>query len=197
MAITSTTLSAAITSSQTQFAVGSTTNITAPVLTTGSGFTFLYVEQELMFVTGVPQSGVVQVIRGFSGTQAVSHIVTTPVIVGGTGDFPNFAPNITAFNAALPNRFAGVSGPVASAATIAAPGPIFHVTGTTATNIITPPTNFVEGRITIIADGVWTWTASTSVTNGIAVSGTVTTAKSSVDFIYDANTALWYPSRLA
>lgn len=196
MAITNTTLSGAVTAYQTVFAVGSTTNITAPVTTTGSGLTYLYVEAELMQVVAVPISGTVQVIRGISGTQAVSHLITTGVAIGGPSDFPNFSPAIASFQTLSPNRFQGPSGPVASAATIAASGAVFHVTGTTATNIITPPTNFVEGRITIIADGVWTFTSS-AVTNGIFQSGTVTTAGSAVDFIYDATTARWYPSRLA
>src|ERR1700675_4679566 len=98
MAITATTLSGAITSYVTSFGVASTTNITAPVLTTGSGYTFLKVDDELMFVTGVPVSGTVQVVRGFGGTQAVSHIASVPVIVGLPTDFVNFAPNITSFS---------------------------------------------------------------------------------------------------
>jgi hypothetical protein len=196
MAINSTTLSAAITISATQFTVGSTTNITAPVLTTGSGATLLYCEAELMQVISVPASGVVQVARGFGGTVATAHASGANVVIGLVTDFPNFTPQVTAFTTLAPNRFQGISPVVASSATIVAAGPVFHVSGTTAINIITPPANFVEGQITIIADGVMVWTSS-AVTNGIAASGTVTTAKSSVSFIYDANTALWYPTRLA
>lgn len=196
MAINVTTLSSAITAYQTQFAVGSTTNITAPVLTTGSGYTWLLVDAELMWVTAVPVSGTVQVTRGMMGTQATAHVITTNVTIGLPGDFPVFVPKIQAFRSLEPDRFQGVYGPVASAATIVAPGPIFHVTGTTAINIITPPANFVEGSITILFDGACTWTSS-AVTNGIAASGTATTAKSAVTFTYDTSTSLWYPSRLA
>jgi hypothetical protein len=34
------------------------------------------------------------------------------------------------------------------------------------------------------------------VTNGIAASGTVTTALTAITFTYDAATARWYPSRI-
>lgn len=193
MAINSTTLSGAITAYQTQFGVGSTSNITAPVSTTGTGVTLLFCEAELMGVTAVPVSGTVQVIRGVGGTQAVSHSASAAVIIGGVSDFPNFTPQVAAFQTLSPNRFQGVSPSVASATTIAAPGPVFHVTGTTAIATISLPTNFVEGRITIIFDGVDTWTNA----GNIGVAGTNTTAGSAVDFIYDANTSKWYPSRLA
>lgn len=200
MAINTTTLSGAITAYQTTFVLGSTSNITAPtyasfVQGSTSTWTYLYCEAEMMFVTGIPVSGTVTVIRGVQGTQAVSHVVSTLVTIGLPTDFPNFSPKVAAFNVTQ-DRFAGISAAVASAATIVAPGPIFHVTGGTAINIITPPTNFVEGRITIIFDSACTWTVS-AVTNGIAVSGTCTTAASAVDFIFDANTNRWYPSRLA
>jgi hypothetical protein len=193
VAINSTTLSAAITATQTQFAVASTTNILAPVFTTGAGYTFMLIDLELMFVTGVPIAGTVQVIRGFGGSVASAHGITAPVIVGLPSDFPQYAPAITAFVSAEPNRFRGIFAPVASATTITASGPLFHVTGTTATATINLPANFVEGAITVIADGVWTWTAA----GNIAVAGTVTTAGSTVTFIYDAATSKWYPSRLA
>ncbi len=197
MAINTTTITGATTSYTTQFAVGSTANITAPVLTTGSGFTLLYVEAELMFVTSVPVSGTVTVLRGFGGTKAVAHLAAVLVTIGGFGDFVQFTPQIGAFQTEVQNRFMGLSAPVAAAATIVAPANVFHVTGTTATNIITPPANFVGGEVTIIADGVWTWTVSSSTTYGMATSGTVTAGHSVVKFFLDPNTALWYPERLA
>jgi hypothetical protein len=196
MAINTTTLSGALTAYQTQFSVGSTTNITAPVLTTGSGFTFLYVEAELMWVTAVPVAGTVTVVRGVYGTKAVAHLTSAPVIIGLVTDFPVFTPQVGAFQTEVQNRFVGVSAPVASAATIVAPAQFFHVTGTTAINIITPPTNFVAGEVTIIFDGVCTWTSS-NVANGISANGTATTAGSAVKFYLDANTSRWYPERLA
>jgi hypothetical protein len=199
VAINTTTLNGAINAYATNFALTSTTNVTAPtyqsfVAGSTSTWTYLYVDQEMMFVTAVPVSGLVQVIRGVMGTQAVAHITLSNVTIGTPADFPVFAPKVGAFNV-LMDRFAGVSAAVASAATIIAPGPVFHVTGTTATNIITPPVNFVEGEITVIADGVWTFTSS-AVTNGIFQSGTVATAGTTVKFVFDANTQRWYPSRI-
>jgi hypothetical protein len=196
MAITSTTTSGAITAYQTTFAVSSTTNITAPVLTTGSGLTYLYIEAELMQVTAVPVSGTVSVVRGTNGTKAVSHLTSTPVIIGGVSDFPVFTPQVGAFQTEVQNRYASLSAVVASSATIVAPSNFFHVSGGTAINIITPPANFVAGEITIIFDSACTWTSS-NVTNGISASGTSTTAASAVKFYFDANTLRWYPERLA
>ncbi len=194
MAITATTLSGAITPYATQFALASTTGVLAPVSTTGSGATYLLCEAEMMFVTAVPVSGTVQVIRGVLGTQAVAHVTSSGVLAGLVTDFPNFVAKIGTESPLLPDRFAGVSAVVAAAGTIVAPGPLFHVSGTTATTKITPPANFVEGSITIIADAIWTWT-STTAANGILCPGSVTTAGSTVTFVYDAATSQWYPSR--
>ena len=194
MSINATTLSAAITPNQTTFGVASATGIVAPNYTTGVVIR-LIVEQEMMEVTGVNGTQI-SVRRGIEGTQAVSHSVSVPVISGQTGlspDFPLFTPPRTTDVPSPPSRFSPVSAPVASATTITPSGPVFHVTGTTATATINLPPNFVEGEITVIADGVWTWTAA----GNIAVAGTVTTAGSSVTFRYDANTSKWYPSRLA
>jgi hypothetical protein len=192
MSLNLTTLSAAIGAADTQFGLASTTGITAPVSTTGAGITFLYVDREMMAVYAVPVSGTVQVIRGVSGTQAVAHAASSGVVAGGPADFPTFQPTVASFSLGL-NRYQGLAAPVASATTITASGQRFHVTGTTATATINLPPNFLEGDITIIADGVWTWTAA----GNILVAGTVTTAGSSVTFSYDAATAKWYPSRLA
>lgn len=201
MAITATTLSAAITASQTSFGVASATGISAPNYTTGAQ-TYLKVEDELMAVTGVVGNQV-SVRRGIYGTQAVAHSASVPVLSGAgpvagvsAGDFPSFTPANTVEVQALPNRFVGVGAPVAAAATLAASGAVFHVTGTTASSAITPPANFVEGEITVIADAIWTWT-STTAANGIAQAGTVTSAGTHVRFVYDAAKALWYPSRVA
>lgn len=197
MAINTTTLSGAITSYTTTIPLTSTTNVTAPVLTTGSGMTWLYVEQELMWVTGVPQSGTATVTRGMLGTKAVAHLTATNVTIGTPSDFPVFTPQVGAFQTEVVNRYIGTGAVVASAATIVAPSTFFHVSGTTATNIITPPANFVGGEITIIADGAWSFTLS-AVTNGIVSSSTAAmVAGSMIKFFYDMNTQRWYPSRNA
>ncbi len=193
MALNNTTLTYAINNYQTEFDLGATTNVTPPVLTTGSS-TYLFIDAEMVLVTDVPVSKHVRVVRGVLGTTATSHVAASIVLIGLPADFPSFRAEIGAFQMKM-NRFAPVSAAVAAAATIVAPGPLFHVTGTTATNIITPPANFVEGAITIIADGAWTF-ASSAVTNGIAVSGSATAA-SAIVFTYDAATALWYPGGTA
>ena len=196
MSLAATTLSAKIGASDTSFGVASATNITAPNFTTGVGVTYLLVEAEIMLVTAVSGT-VISVIRGQLGTQAVSHAASTVVVSGGvtpqSNDFSVFSPAVTTTTDAKLRQFDGISAPVASATTITPSGPIFHVTGTTATATINLPTGFVEGEIEVIADGIWTWTAA----GNIAVAGTVTTAGSRVKFRYDQGTGKWYPSRLA
>jgi hypothetical protein len=191
MAITSTTLSGAVAALDTNIGLTSATGVTVAAPTTGVGLIYLYMEGEMMIPTLV-NGTLVSVIRGQMGTKQIAHASAVPVLIGGPADFPNFVPsqNVTVGES---SNFAAVSAPVASATTIIASGKRFHVTGTTATATITPPAGFVEGEITVIADGVWTWTAA----GNILVAGTVTTAGGSVTFIYDAKTSKWYPSRLA
>ena len=192
MAINSTTLSIAINSTITSFPLASTTNVVAPASTTGAG-SYLYVGAELMQVVAVPVTGMVTVVRGFSGTEAASHGITAPVLIGASTDFPAFTPQLGTFQVKQVQRFGGIFNPIAAAATITAPGSQFHVTGTTAINIINPPgpSNFVEGTIYIIADGAFTW-ASSAVQFGIAENGAATVG-TRIAFTYDANTQLWYP----
>jgi len=195
MAITARTLSAAILATDTVFSLDSATGVTAPNFTTGVGITYLNCESEFMLVTALSGT-VVTVQRGYGGTVAMAHGATCPVLAGGPADFGPIVPATKAYQDFFPTGSIGFSAPVASAATIAASGPLFHVTGTTATNIITPPPGMIDGGIiTIIPDGVWTFTLS-AVTNGIAASGTVTTALTAITFTYDAATARWYPSRI-
>jgi len=202
MALNSTTFSAAVALTDTVVNVASATGITAPNYQVGdplqgisSGITFLFCEQEMMRVTKVSGT-VISVVRGELGSQASAHGVTAPVIAGLPTDFPAFTPAEQTAVPAYPVKFQGFSAPVASAATIVATGPFFHVTGTTAVNIITPPAGMVEGELTIVFDSACTWTSS-NVTNGISASGTATTAGSAVTFYLDAGTNRWFPSRLA
>lgn len=191
MSLNATTLSAAITLNQTSFGVASATGISNPNFTTGANVTYLFCEGEMMLVQSVSGTQV-SVTRGVYGTQATSHVSGAIVLAGLVTDFSNFTPS-QGVEVPQVNRFAAIGAPVASAATITPTANLFHVTGTTATATINLPTNFVEGEITVIADGIWTWTSA----GNIAVAGTVTTAGSMVSFRYDANTAKWYPSRLA
>ena len=196
MAFNATTLSAACGASDTTIVVASATGITAPIFNTGSGFTYLLVETEYMFVTAV-NGTVISVQRGIAGSPAAAHASSCPVLAGLPSDFGPIVPSVKAQQDPTPSGILyGFSAPVASAATIVATGALFHVTGTTAINIITPPTGMVEGQVTIVFDGACTWTSS-NVTNGISASGAATTAGSAVTFYLDAATSRWYPARLA
>ena len=201
MALTSTTLTAAITAQDTYFAVGATTGITAPVSTTGSGYTWLLVESEIMFVTGVNTTTlVVNVLRGQLGTQAVAHGASAPVAAGAYSDFPGFSPAISGFSVAS-NKNIGFSAPVVSAATITATGPRFHLTGTTQVTTMKPYSGYIEGGpIVIVFDGSGsglTWSTGGTSPYAFSVAGTATTAASAVEFIYDASIPGWIPLRLA
>lgn len=191
MSLNLTTLSGACAQGDLAVGLTSATGITAPNLTTGAGTTFLYVESEMMQVTAI--SGTyASVTRGVMGTQAVAHNNSSPVIAGLVTDFPQFNPTVTSL-AVGPGRSVGVSAPVAAATAITPTGGVFHVTGTTTFSTINLPLNFVEGSIKIIFDGVASW----GTTGNIAAVGTPTTAGSFVEFLYDGEKALWYPSRLA
>ncbi len=196
MSLNVTTLSAAIGASDTQIGVASATGITAPVSATGSGTTYLQVDNELMFVTAVAGT-FISVVRGQLGTQAVSHVSAAPVIAGLPTDFPNFTPLIAGSFAVVQTQFAGVGASLTGATIAPLGGFVHHFTGTTALVTITVPAGLVSGgMITLINDGSstgLTWTA----TGNINVAGTFTTAGSAVDFIYDPTISKWVPSRLA
>jgi hypothetical protein len=78
---------------------------------------------------------------------------------------------------------------VASATTITPTGEIFHVTGTTAIVTINAPYTGFNGTITIIPDGIFTWTAA----GNIALAGTAVVSKA-LTMTYDSTTVKWYPS---
>lgn len=197
MAFSATTLSANVGASDTYFGVASATGITAPVSTTGSGFTYLLVEDELMFVTAITGT-VVSVNRGQFGTAAIAHSSSAPVTIGSPSDFIGFDPTIVSVKVGAPLN-SGWSAPVAipSGGAITASGPRFHTTGTNALVTLTAYSGYLQGSVIWISfDGSSTGLTWTSAGN-IAVAGTATTAKSVVGFIYDEGTAKWYPTRLA
>lgn len=79
---------------------------------------------------------------------------------------------------------------VVSGDTIAATGPMFHVTGVTTINTITVPLGCTAGcQITIIPDAIF----ATGVTGNIAIASTSVVSKALV-MSYDAGTSKWYPS---
>ncbi len=198
MALTATTLTGAVAAQDTSIVLGSVTHVSAPVSTTGAGYTYLLCENEWMFVSGAPNTTTLQVpvLRGVRGSQAVAHAASAPVVAGTPDEWGQTAPHIGAFDATNPYQ-SGWSAPLAGGATNIAPGGKFHLTGTTAMVNLTAPAGYVEGGvIRIVFDGSGsglTWTAA----GNIAVAGTATTAASYVDFVYDSGSAKWHPSRLA
>jgi hypothetical protein len=76
---------------------------------------------------------------------------------------------------------------VASASTIAASGPIFHVTGTATINTISVPFSGFTGNITLIPDGVF----ATGTSGNIAIASTSVIGKTLI-MTYDGTK--WYPS---
>lgn len=94
MALTATTVTNAITSTDTTFVVGSTAAASAPNFTSGStvanpgaGVIWAYCDQEFMLVMEVPVSGTIRVLRGQLGTQAASHSASAPITFGYGTDF--------------------------------------------------------------------------------------------------------------
>ena len=94
----------------------------------------------------------------------------------------NYKPRIQGYSADM--RGANV----ASATTITPTGELFHVTGTTAIATINVPYAGFNGSITIIPDGIFTWTTA----GNIALAGTAVVSKA-LRMTYDATTSKWYP----
>jgi hypothetical protein len=86
MAITATTLAGACGASDTTINVTSATGITAPNTQTGSGITWLCIDQEYMPVITVSGTAI-GVLRGQGGTQAKSHLIKAVVQIGLPTDF--------------------------------------------------------------------------------------------------------------
>src|SRR5262245_11206635 len=88
MAITATTLSGAITSTQTGFGVASASGITAPNNQTGAGITILQIDQEFILVTAAPVgTALSNLVRGYLGTAAAAHVSGALVLIGTPADF--------------------------------------------------------------------------------------------------------------
>lgn len=79
---------------------------------------------------------------------------------------------------------------IASAATIAPTHPIHHVSGVAAIVNITPPTPTFRGKITLIPDGAFTWTAA----GNIALAGQGVVNKT-LEMLYDG--FKWTPNYIA
>jgi hypothetical protein len=174
--------------------------------------TYLLVEQEMMQIVSL-NSTVASVKRGCLGTRAMAHATLTPFTFGLSSDFQNFVPALKEISPVLPEQaYTGASAAVASATSIIASGPLFHVTGATTITNMLPPTsanlgntgpnseeNYQQGtRVTLIFDSTAAITTGGSGT-GPAFAGAVAamTAGTFLDCILDASTGtwLWYVSR--
>lgn len=199
MSLNATTLSAAITATDTSLLLASITGVTTPSFQSGSGITYLFIEQEWLqvFSVGASAAAPVQVKRGMLGSAAAAHASATPVVAGLPSDFPSPTISQRATQDTAP-QLVGFSAPVAGANTNVATGPFFHLTGTVIMKTLTAPntSDFEGAAITIVFDGSGaglTWDA----TGNIAVAGTATTAGSYVTFVFDQGSGKWHPSRLA
>jgi hypothetical protein len=70
--------------------------------------------------------------------------------------------------------------------------PITRVSGTNAITGITVPYPGFAGRVTFLPTGVFTWTTATN----IQLAGTAVVGKA-LDFVYNPDSAKWYPSYIA
>jgi hypothetical protein len=220
MAFAYSTIAQALLPTTNSFALTSATGVTASnyqgagtATNPGTGtITYLLVEQEIMQIVSISGT-TVSVKRGMMGTRSMAHPTLTPFTFGLNSDFLNFVPAIKAFSIVQPESgFLGASAAIASSASIIAPGPLFHVTGTTTITNMQPPTsalqsntgpnseeNYVNGfRVTIIFDST-AKVASGGGGTGVAFASSpaANVAATFQDFILDASsgTALWYPSR--
>ena len=97
MALTRTTLTAAISANQLTFGVLSTATGFPAVGTQNAGNQPIVIDNEAMFLVGVPVAGTITVRnRGSDGTTATAHDVLASVITSPTAaDFPPLAPGLS------------------------------------------------------------------------------------------------------
>ena len=194
MAITETTLAGAVGVSEVFIHLTSVTGVSAPTTTTGAGYTYLKIDEDLLFVSGAPVGTLVPVLRGQNGSKVIAHATSTPVLIGLPSDFANFKPGANTFQAL---GEVSIGAPLTGAVITPTGGSVHHFTGTTAITSIIPPDTALAWRITLIFDGSGSglgWTGGSSANNP-SVTGVVT-AKQMVDFLYDPSTGLWYPSTI-
>lgn len=183
MSIVATTLSGAITSNQISFGVASATGITVPNFQTGSGITYLQIDQEIMLVTGLVGT-VVSVVRGFNGTTAAAHVSGAQVQVGLPADFVQgqmlYTGNPVTISTAVmgaKNQPAIFLTGTADAIPSTVPGVYVIKTGSADAMTLAAPTAAAEGNIIEIwSDTLFahTLTATTLLANGTALKTTAT-----------------------
>ena len=194
MAITVTTLAGAVAVGDLWVNLTATTGVSAPVGPTGSGYTYIKVDAEVMFVNGAVVGSAAPVLRGQLGTVQAAHLTSAPVLIGGPSDFPNFKASVAAFQALGEDS---VGSPLTGATIAPTGGAIHHFTGSTAITSITPIDASKAQKITLIMDGSaaglgWTGAATANAPRGTGVC----TQYQAVDFFYDPSTTYWYPSTI-
>jgi|ERR1700722_2805343 len=186
MAITATTLSGAITSTQTSFGVASVTGITGPNQQTGTGITILKIDQEFIYVAAAPVGTTLPIVlRGYNGSAAAAHVSGAQVQIGATpADFPTDQAELTGGNTTLQQVTYGARNQQAiflsgTADALAAGVAAFYVvkTGSADAMTLAAPTAGQEGNIIEVwSDTAFahTITATTLLANGTALKTTVT-----------------------
>lgn len=186
MAIVLTTLSGAITSSQTSFGVASATGITAPNFQTMTGITWLLVDQEFMLVENIVGT-VVSVVRGVNSSVAQAHVSGANVQAGAPGDYleaqANFSGGTTTIGKDYYLAVGALNYPAinltgsADAINPAVPG-IYEIktAGVDAMTLLAPPAAAEGNIIIIISDttNAHTLTATTLLAGGTALKTTAT-----------------------
>lgn len=200
MAITNTTLSTAVATTDQIISVASATGITAPNLQNGTGITYLKIDQEVMLVLTVT-STFIGVLRGQMGTPVQAHLINTAVIIGLPSDFSqpndllNLATLVTANIGALilPPIFLG-----GSADAIPSTVPGNYIVKTSGVNAMTlaAPTLAQDGIvISVFSDttNAHTITATSLFANGTALKTTATfPAFRGAGLILKASNLVWH-----
>lgn len=215
VALTQTTLAAAVTQTANRMVVASATGISAG--------TVLYIQDyyaaagELVTVQSVTGTTLV-VVRGNTG-RVVAHTSGARVLIAPaprafytnnplgacTATAQPYTPYVNTvtgeqwicssvtgswvpgWNGTTPS---GVTAAVASAAGLITPsGPLFHITGTAAITGFTLPIGYVGRDVCVIPDGAFTTTTA----NNIAIASTGVVGRE-LCWSYDVNTAKFYPS---
>lgn len=184
MSIVATTLSAAMTATQTTCTVASTTNITNPNWQTAAGIIYLLIDQEYMLVTSVNTTTLVcQLQRGQWGTAQAAHVSGSLVQSGTPTDYSQLSQifsqkSTTALQVEyatnLPATFLSGS---ADAINPAVPG-FYEVktAGVDAMTLAAPPASAEGNIITVVSDtaNAHTITATSLFAGGTALKSTAT-----------------------
>jgi hypothetical protein len=200
MAITTTTLSAAVGTNDQFINVASATGITAPNNQTGTGITYLKIDQEYMLVVAVSGTAI-QVLRGQSGSGNAAHLINDAVLIGLPTDFPNQQTKVNTLEAVTGTIGGLVLPPIklgGSADAIPVTGPGNYIVTTAGVNAMTlaAPTAGQDGIvITVFSDttNAHTITATSLLANGTALKTTATfPAFRGAGLILKASNLVWH-----